>query len=38
MRKSILAIFVALSLSSCVIVQDSQNVEIKTDSAYKVGI
>lgn len=38
MRKLAIAILLAISLSSCVIVQDSQNVEIKTDSTYKVGI
>lgn len=38
MRKLVIATLLALSLSSCVVVQDSQNVEIRTDSAYKVGI
>lgn len=38
MRKFTLAILLAVSLSSCVVVRDSQNVEIHTDSSYKVGI
>ena len=38
MSKFVVATFLCFFLASCVIVKDSENVTIKTDSNYKVGL
>lgn len=38
MRKIILALALCFSLSGCIVIYDSEHVEVTTDQKYKIGL